>query len=123
MGGLPGRLAVWMLAGLAITPAVVEAQRPAAPASGGRPSASPALAQRDQLLHQARQLVDELTALKNGGTLGAEQAAEVDDLLPQATSLSNELENAQADAASLRELSGDLTEIQKQVSALKRLAR
>jgi uncharacterized coiled-coil DUF342 family protein len=79
--------------------------------------------QRDQLLAQARQVVEELTSLKSNGALGAEQAAEVDELLPLATALSNELEKPQADGASLRELSGDLAEIQKQVSALKRAPR
>jgi hypothetical protein len=118
------QIAAWVLVGLLVTPAAIEAQRSgASPSSGAKPSTSPAQPQRDQLLKQARQVVDELTALKNSGTLGVEQAAEVDELLPLATSLSSELENPQADSTSLRELSGDLTDIQKQVSALKRLTR
>ena len=95
------RMSAVALLGLVLAPAPVAAQG------------------RDQLLAQARQVVVDLTSLKSSGTLGAEQAAEVDELLPVATALSNELEKPQADAAVLRELSGDLAEIQKQVSALK----
>jgi hypothetical protein len=117
-------VAAWALAGLLVAPVTNEAQLPSvAQASGGRSSTAPALPQRELLLKQARQVVDELTTLKNSGTLGVEQAAEIDELLPLATALFNELDKPQVDAGSLRELSGDLTDIQKQVSALKRLAR
>jgi hypothetical protein len=109
-----------VLAGLCLAPAPSAAQPAGATAPGAGLWMAQALTPRDQLLKQAQQMVADLTTMKSSGTLGEEQAAEVDELLPLATALSNELEKPQTDAASLRELSGDLAEMQKQVSALKR---
>jgi len=74
---------------------------------------------KDSLLTQAKEVVSELTSMKSSGKLPAEQSTQVDTLLPKATSLTSELEKPQVDVAQLPKLANDLSDMQKQVGALK----
>ena len=64
-------------------------------------------------------MVSDLTSMKSSGKLAAEQTKQVDTLLPKATSLTSELEKPQVDAAKLPKLANDVSDLQKQVGALK----
>ena len=78
---------------------------------------------KDTLLQQAKSLLSELTSMKSAGTLPAEQGKKVDELLPKAQSLNDELEKPQLSAARLPELAGNLNDLQKQVAVLKGFMR
>jgi hypothetical protein len=74
---------------------------------------------KDGLLQQAKGLVSELTSMKSSGKLPPAQAKKADELLPKAQSLNDELEQPQIDAGRLPQLASNLTDLQKQVGALK----
>jgi hypothetical protein len=74
---------------------------------------------KDSLLAQAKEMVSDLTSMKSSGKLAPEQTKQVDTLLPKATSLTSELEKPQVDAAKLPQLASDVSNLQKQVGALK----
>jgi hypothetical protein len=74
---------------------------------------------KDSLLTQAKEMVSDLTSMKSSGKLPAEQSKQVDTLLPKATSLTSELEKPQVEAAKLPKLASDVSDLQKQVGALK----
>jgi hypothetical protein len=78
---------------------------------------------KDTLLQQAKGLLADLTSMKSSGTLPAEQGKKVDELLPKAQSLNDELEKPQLSAARLPELASNLNDLQKQVSLLKTFVR
>ncbi len=78
---------------------------------------------KDALLKQAKDLVSELTSMKNSGKLLPEQGRQVDDLLPKATALTGELEQPQLDATRLPDLASRLGDVQKQTASLKSLMR
>jgi hypothetical protein len=86
------------------------------------PGASQLLS-KDALLAQAKQLLGELTSMKSSGALQPTQAAQVDTLIPKATSLTSELEKPQIEASRLSGLAKDLGDMQKQVAALKGMIR
>lgn len=115
----------WLLAGLLAVPVAAHAQLPGGiqvPGPGGvqLPTSLPS---KDQLLAEAKQMLEDLTSLKSSGKLAPEQAKKVDDLLPRANSLTSELAKPQVDAAKLPQLSRDLTDMQKEVGALKSLVK
>jgi len=74
---------------------------------------------KDALLQQAKALLGDLTSMKDSGKLGQDQVRQVDDLLPKARSLNDELEKPQVDAARLPQLASNLGDLQKQVGVLK----
>ena len=78
---------------------------------------------KDALLAQAKELLADLTSMKTSGKLAADQATQVDTLLPKAASLTSELEKPQVDAGKLPQLASDLGDLQRQVGALKGLVR
>lgn len=78
---------------------------------------------KDTLLQQAKSLLADLTSMKSAGTLPAEQGKKVDELLPKAQSLNDELEKPQISAARLPELASNLSDLQKQVTLLKSFVR
>ena len=74
---------------------------------------------KDTLLQQAKSLLSDLTSMKSSGKLAGDQVKQVDNLLPKAQSLNDELEKPQVDAARLPQLAGNLNDLQKQVGVLK----
>src|SRR5262245_53473992 len=78
---------------------------------------------KDALLSQAKAMLTDLTSMESSGKLAPEQLKQVDTMLPKATSLTNELEKPQVDAAKLPQLATDLSDLQKQVTALKCLMK
>jgi hypothetical protein len=78
---------------------------------------------KDALLTQATQVVTDLTLMKSSGKLAAEQATQVNTLLPKATSVTTELAKPQVEATRLPQLATDVSDLQKQVSALKGLMK
>ena len=78
---------------------------------------------KDSLLSQAKQLLSELTSMKNSGKLAPDQMKQVDGLMPKAQSLTSELEKPQVEASKLPQLASNLSELQKEVGALKSLIK
>jgi len=79
---------------------------------------------KDGLLTQAKQLVTELTSMKDSGKLAPDQAKQVDqDLLPKANSLTSELGQPQVEASKLPKMASDLSDLQNQVGMLKGLMK
>jgi hypothetical protein len=116
------RHARWIV-GAAVILTLGVASAPSAQLPGGVQLPGASLLSKDALLAQAKQLLGELTSMKSSGALQPAQAAQVDTLLPKATSLRNELEKPQVDATRLSTLSKDLGDMQKQVAALKGMIR
>jgi hypothetical protein len=81
------------------------------------------LPSKDQLLAQAKQMVSDLTSLKANPSLPAPQVKKVDELLPRATSLTDELAKPQVETTRLGQLAKDLADLQKQVASLKSLVK
>ena len=71
------------------------------------------------LLEQAKQLVSELTAMKQNPNLSQADKGKVDSLLPKANSLNTELAKPQVEPSRLTQLAGQLGDLQKQVGSLK----
>ena len=78
---------------------------------------------KDALLAQAKDMVSDLTSMKSSGKLAPDQTKQVDTLLPKATSLTSELEKPQVEASKLPKLASDVSDLQKQVGALKSLVK
>jgi len=74
---------------------------------------------KDALLAQAKEMVADLVSMKSSGKLASEQTTQVDELLPKARSLTSELEKPQVETGKLPQLASDMSDLQKQVSALK----
>ena len=81
------------------------------------------LPSKDQLLGQAKQMVSDLTSLKSNTSLPAAQVKKVDELLPRANSLTDELAKPQVETSRLGQLATELTDLQKQVTSLKSLVK
>ena len=75
------------------------------------------------LLEQAKQLVSELTALKQNPSLSPADKGKVDSLLPKANSLNTELAKPQVEPSRLTQLAGQLGDLQKQVGSLKAMIK
>jgi hypothetical protein len=113
------RLAVGAaVAALVMSPVGALAQIPGIGAVPGTGSLTGGFS-KDSLLAQAKEMVSDLTSMKSSGKLAPEQTKQVDTLLPKATSLTSELEKPQVDAAKLPQLASDVSNLQKQVGALK----
>ncbi len=101
--------------------AAAHAQLPGGVQVPGIPTSLPG---KDQLLGQAKQMVEELTSLKGSGKLAPQQVKKVDeDLLPRANSLTSELSKPQVETGKLTQLSRDVTDLQKQITSLKSLVK
>ncbi len=100
-----------ILAALLVAPAASLAQLP-----GGLQI--PGLS-KDALLQQAKDLTAELLSMKTSGKLPEAQTKQVNDLLPKAQSLTSELEKPQIDTSRLTQLAANVSDLQKQVGALK----
>lgn len=74
---------------------------------------------KDSLLQEAKKLLSDLTSMKSSKKLPAAQEKKVDDLLPKAQSLNDELEKPQLDTARLPQLASNLKDLQKQAGGLK----
>ena len=115
---------IWVLTGCLLAPAIASAQLPGGVQVPGAGQLSvPALPSKAQLLGQAKQTVEDLTSMKSSGKLAPDQAGKVDALLPKATALNTELEKPQVEASRLAQVAKDLSDLQKQVGALKALVK
>jgi hypothetical protein len=112
-------IGAWVMAGLLIGPPAASAQLPGGVQIPGGASLPTGGFSKDALLNQAKTMLTELTAMKDSGKLAAEQLKQVDTLLPKATSLTTELAKPQIEATRLPQLASDVSELQKQVTALK----
>jgi len=118
---MSNRLAIGALAAvLFIAPMGAFAQLPG---GIGVPSLPTGGFSKDALLAQAKEMLADLTSMKSSGKLAPEQTKQVDELLPKATSLTGELQKSQLDAAKLPQLANNLSDLQKQVGALKALVK
>ena len=107
-----------ILAALFFTPLGVFAQMPGGvqvPSTGSMPTG---MLSKDTLLQQAKGMVSDLTSLKGSGKLDAAQTKQVDGMLPKAQSVTTELEKPQVPPNKLTQLASQLSELQKQYSAL-----
>ena len=107
-----------LLAMLFFTPLAVFAQMPGGvqvPSTGSLPTG---MLSKDTLLQQAKGMVSDLTSLKGSGKLDAAQTKQVDGMLPKAQSVTTELEKPQVPPNKLTQLASQLSELQKQYSAL-----
>jgi hypothetical protein len=106
-----------LVAALGLLTAPVAAQLPGGvQVPGGLPTAG---LSKDSLLQQAKSLLGDLTSMKSSGKLAPPQAKQVDELLPKAQSLNDELAKPKVDTARLPQLASNLNDLQKQVSVLK----
>jgi hypothetical protein len=87
------------------------------------PGASSLIPDKAQLLEQAKKLVTDLTSMKQDPNLAPADKGKVDALLPKATSVNNELAKPQVEPSRLTQLAGQLGDLQKQVGALKGVAK
>jgi hypothetical protein len=116
-------IGVCVVAGGLLAPVVAVAQLPGGVQVPGGASLSTSGFSKDALLDQAKALVADLTSMKSSGKLAPAQMTQVDALLPKATSLTSELAKPQVEATKLPRLGSDLSDLQKQVGALKGLMK
>ncbi len=112
-------IGAWVVVGLLVGPGSALAQLPGIPGT----SLPTGGFSKDALLSQAKTMLTDLTSIMSSGKLAPEQLKQIDTMLPKATSLTNELEKPQVDAAKLPQLATDLSDLQKQVTALKDLMK
>ena len=74
---------------------------------------------KSALLEQAKNLLAQLTALKQDPKRPAADKAKVDTLIPQATSLNSELAKPQLEPSHLAKRASQRGDLQKQIAALK----
>ena len=116
-------IALSILAILLTVPLAAGAQMPGGvqvPGTGSLPTAVPS---KDALLQQAKGMVSDLTSMKSSGKLDAAQTKQVDGMLPQAQSLTSELEKPQIPTSKLTQLAGSLSDLQKQMATLQGLVK
>jgi hypothetical protein len=113
------RLAIWAAVAALLGPVGAFAQIPGVGGVPGMGSLPTGGFSKDALLAKAKEMVSDLTSMKSSGKLAEEQSKQVDTLLPKATSLTSELEKPQVEAAKLPQLASDVSDLQKQVGALK----
>ena len=78
---------------------------------------------KDALLEQAKGMVSDLTSMKSSGKLDAAQMKQVDGMLPKAQSLTSELEKPPLPPSKLTQLGSSLSDLQKDLTALKGLVK
>ena len=114
-----------VLGGCLLAPALMCAQTPrGAPVPGAAQLSAPQLPPRARLAAQARRAMLDLASIKSSGTpLPSDEEGKLDTLLLKAAALNTELENPQIEASKLSELADELSDLQKEVRALKALVR
>jgi hypothetical protein len=116
-------VSAWVIVILLVAPIGALAQIPGGVQLPGRTSLPTGGFSKDALLTQAKEMVTDLTSMKSSGKLAAPQAKQVDKLLPKATSLTGELGKPQVEPSKLSQLASQLSDLQKQVGALKGLRK
>ena len=91
-------------------------QAPQVPSTGSLPTGA---LSKDSLLQQAKGMVSDLTSMKSSGKLDAAQTKQVDTMLPKAQSVTGELEKPSVPPNKLTQLASQLSDLQKQLTALK----
>ncbi|MGH7332937.1 MAG: hypothetical protein ACREKS_09380 [Candidatus Rokuibacteriota bacterium] len=112
-------IGAWVVVSLLTAPLSASAQLPGGVQIPGGASLPTGAFSKDALLNQAKTMLADLTSMKGSGKLAPEQLKQVDTMLPKATSLTDELAKPQVDAARLPQLASDLSDLQKQFTALK----
>ena len=74
------------------------------------------------LLEQGKKILADLVAMKADPKLPAADHSKVDALIPKAQSVNTELAKPQVETSKLTQLASQVTELQKQVSAIKATA-
>jgi hypothetical protein len=113
----------WVIVILLVAPMGALAQIPGGVQLPGGTSLPTGGLSKDGLLTQAKEMVADLTSMKSSGKLAAPQAKQVDKLLPKATSWTGELGKPQVEPSKLSQLASQLSDLQKQVGALKGLMK
>jgi len=113
----------WVIVTLLVAPMEALAQLPGGVQLPGGTSLPTGGFSKDALLTQAKEMVADLTSMKTSGKLAAPQAKQVDELLPKANSLTRELVKPQVKPSKLSQLASQLSDLQKQVGALKGLMK
>ena len=116
-------IGAWVVVGFLVSSVMAFAQLPGGMQMPGGASLPMGGISKDTLLNQAKAIVTDLTSMKSGGNLAPAQVTQVDNLLPKATSLTDELEKPHVDAGRLPQLASELGDLQKQVGALKGLMK
>jgi hypothetical protein len=116
-------VSAWVIVILLVAPMGAFAQIPGGVQLPGGTSLPTGGFSKDALLTQAKEMVADLTSMKSSGKLAAPQAMQVDKLLPRATSLTSELGKSQVEPSKLSQLASQLSDLQKQVGALKGLMK
>jgi polyhydroxyalkanoate synthesis regulator phasin len=115
---------MWVLAGSLAIASLASAQMPSGvQVPGAGKVAVPSMPSKTDLLSQAKQMVTDLTSMKSSGKLTADQAKQVDTMLPKANSLTTELEKPQVEPSRLTKLMNDLSDLQKQYGQLKAMLK
>ena len=110
---------ILILAALFFTPFGALAQMPGGVQVPSTSSLPTGVLSKDALLQQAKGMVSDLTSLKSSGKLDATQTKKVDGMLPKAQSVTAELEKPQVPPNKLTQLASSLSDLQKDLSALK----
>jgi hypothetical protein len=116
-------IALSTLAILLTAPLAALAQMPGGVQVPGTGSLPTGMLSKDTLLQQAKGMVSDLTSMKSSGKLDAAQTKQVDGMLPQAQSLTSELEKPQIPTSKLTQLAGSLSDLQKQMATLQGLVK
>jgi hypothetical protein len=116
-------VSAWVIVIFLVAPMGALAQLPGGVQLPGGTSLPTGGFSKDALLTQAKEMVADLTSMKSSGKLAAPQAKQVDKLLPKATSLTSELGKPQVEPSKLSQLASQLSDLQKQVGALKGLMK
>ena len=116
-------VSAWVIVILLVAPMGALAQLPGGVQLPGGSSLPTGGFSKDALLTQAKEMVADLTSMKTSGKLAAPQTKQVDELLPKANSLTRELVKPQVEPSKLSQLASQLSDLQKQVGALKGLMK
>jgi polyhydroxyalkanoate synthesis regulator phasin len=83
------------------------------------PSVSSLIPDKAALLEQGKKIVADLLTLKQDPKLPAADRSKVDALLPKANAVNAELAKPQVETSKLTQLASQVTDLQKQVAAIK----
>ena len=106
-----------LLMALALGPTEAAAQMPGV---GSLPSSL--LPDKAALLEQGKKILADLVAMKADPKLPAADKSKVEALIPKAQSVNTELAKPQVETSKLTQLASQVTELQKQVAAIKATA-
>ena len=106
-----------LLMAVAMAPAEGGAQMPGV---GSLPSS--VIPDKAALLEQGKKIMADLVAMKQDPKLPAADKAKVDTLIPKAQTVNTELAKPQVETSKLTQLAGQVTDLQKQVAAIKATA-